>query len=135
VIPIHQTKFGKGGNCFSACIASILELKIDDVPLFIEKGKWYHEYQIWLRSHDLDFIALKPWLSQEEIYIPNVYSIVSGDGPRGLLHSVVYLESNMVHDPHPEGGGVKNVIDWIYIVPKKPKRIQGEAEKEKVQEG
>lgn len=34
--PIDQTTFGvPGGNCFSACVASLLELSIDDVPYFM----------------------------------------------------------------------------------------------------
>lgn len=126
MIPIHQTKFGIGGNCFSACIASILEVGIEDVPLFVRKGRWYGQYRSWLRTHGLDFLAVIGWSKSDIKYIPSVYSIVSGMGARGLLHAVVYFDSEMVHDPHPEGGGVKDIIDWIYIVPKRPRLCRKE---------
>ena len=119
---VFQTKFGKEGNCFSACIASILELSIDDVPCFLEDaGMWYFNYQQWARKHNLDLVGITEWGKETIGFIPQVYSIVSGLGPRGLQHSTVYFGNEMVHDPHPEEGGVKDITDWIYIVSKYPK--------------
>lgn len=43
--PVDQTTFGfPGGNCFSACIASLLEMPLDDVPYFMH-GDWYDAFQ------------------------------------------------------------------------------------------
>ena len=32
MIPASMTRTGYGGNCYQACIASILELPLDEVP-------------------------------------------------------------------------------------------------------
>ncbi|NQT33228.1 MAG: hypothetical protein HQ594_06125 [Candidatus Omnitrophica bacterium] len=121
--PVFQTKFGKlEGNCFSACIASILECSIEEIPCFLEpKGTWYQKYKKWLVQYNLDFVAISNWEGETKPYCPDVYCIVSGMSPRNLMHSVVFLKTEMVHDPHPEGGGVKDITDWIYIVPKYPR--------------
>lgn len=118
---VYQTIFSKpDGNCFNACLASILELSIKEVPCFHEpRGEWYNKYKEWLRQkYGFDLIAIINWDENKENY-PHVYAIVSGSSPRGLAHSTVYFGLEMVHDPHPDGGGVKDITDWIYIVPKK----------------
>lgn len=51
--PVKQTINGIGGNCFPACIASILELSLDDVPHFFRGsagGNWTQEQWDHLRS-------------------------------------------------------------------------------------
>lgn len=117
---VYQTKFGKGGNCFPACLASILEIDIEKVPNFQEPvGEWYIKYKQWLNQFGLDLVGVTNWDNWPEGR-PKVFSIVSGMGPRGLQHSVIYFDGDMVHDPHPEGGGVKDITDWIYLVPKFP---------------
>ena len=47
--PIHQTKFGKEGNCFAACIASVLDCEIDSVPFWADSEEW-KKYQSRLNS-------------------------------------------------------------------------------------
>ena len=54
MVRVYQTKFGAGnsnkpGNCLQAVIASLLELKLEDVPHFMEHG------DMWAKVHD-DFI-------------------------------------------------------------------------------
>ena len=51
---VPQTKFGMEGNCFSACIASILGLSIEQVPEFTEEaGGWFFRWQVWLKQYGL----------------------------------------------------------------------------------
>ena len=122
---VYQTKFGKEGNCFPACLASILEIGIDEIPNFQEpQGEWYTLYKKWLNRYSLDLIALLNWDDQPK-NCPEVYSIVSGKSPRGLQHATVYYGLEMVHDPHPDGGGVKGITEWIYIVSKHPVKNRG----------
>jgi len=117
---VYQTKFGKEGNCFSACLASILEIDIEKAPTFRgPKGEWYIKYKRWLNQFGLDLVAISNWDDFPEGR-PKVYAMVGGTSPRGLKHSVIYFDGDMVHDPHPEGGGVKDITDWIYLVPKFP---------------
>ncbi len=40
--PVDQTTFGHpGGNCFSACVASLLEMSVDQVPYFMGHDDWF----------------------------------------------------------------------------------------------
>ena len=114
----YQNKFGKEGNCFAACIATITGISLESIPTFLEpKGEWYQKYKEWIQTKGFDMVALTDWTEESKEFAPKVYSIVSGKGPRGLDHSVVYYHLDMFHDPHPEGGGVTDIMDWIYIVP------------------
>lgn len=120
---VYQDKFGKGGNCFSACLASILEIDLKGVPNFQEpNGEWYRNYKKWLmQKYELDLIAITNWNEAENW--PKTYAIVSGTSLRGLAHSTVYFGIDLVHDPHPESSGVKDITDWIYFVPKEPHKF------------
>lgn len=96
------------GDCLRACICSILEISDEGVPNFVEDddypeilSKFLLERNIWLYS------------SQEEPQNVDYY-MAWGISPRGLQHSVVYSQSKLVHDPHPEGGGViPDTYAWI----------------------
>ena len=47
--PVDQTILtAPGGNCFAACVASILELPLADVPNFCSEERWWNALQIWL---------------------------------------------------------------------------------------
>lgn len=119
---VYQTKFGKEGNCFVACLASILELNIEDIPDFRDVDKWYFDYKRWLlKKFDLDLLALEGWGKRTIGFAPKVYAVVSGLSPRGFQHSTIYFGNEMVHDPHMDGGGVTDITDWIYIVSVFPK--------------
>src|SRR5690606_41102744 len=78
--PIDQTTFGfPGGNCFSACIASLLELDIEQVPYFMEpEDAWQENLVRWLAPRGLYPILLR--VSDE--WYPQVYHILSGQSPR-----------------------------------------------------
>jgi len=89
MIPLDQTIYGDGengrsvGNCWQACIASMLDLPLDKVPHFaLESGEnWYpdtREFVIKQINMDLRcFIPLFP-------HTPSGgYVIGSGPSPRG----------------------------------------------------
>ena len=124
--PIYQTIRDPGkGNCWAACIASLVEANIDDVPNFILDPDWFKATQEWLAERGWGLIQLK-W--PEEIYDwqwPNCLVIMSGRGPRGVRHSVIcrlqmrnesgYAETHLVHDPYPGGSGLLKQTDDQYI--------------------
>ncbi len=129
MIEIHQTIFGKPhGNCFQACVASVLEIPLDDVPHFCggANPEWFAQAR--------DFVAARSELTLLLVqagpeWLPTVaamecYSIVGGRSPRGdFLHSVVYFGDHLVHDPHPSGDGIVGAPeDWIFFVAKNPAR-------------
>jgi hypothetical protein len=95
--PVYQTRFGPDGNCFAACLASILEIDLADVPQFDER--WCHVLRQFLapRGFEPDFLHLvddlaDPWTD---------YVIVAQVMPDHTLHSSVWRHGQLVHDPSP----------------------------------
>ena len=141
MIPVTQTKVvvtnSKGekvvnGNCFAACIASLLELPITEVPnvevfFHMETGYWQDVMDTFLESKgyelasghqfqcfhfpDLD-IPDREKLMEE---LKDQYYLVYGDSPRGVYHSTIWQNGVMVHDPHPSRDGILNLGDFKYL--------------------
>lgn len=139
MIPVDQTTFGplrsdiasrevRVGNCFSACVASILELPIDDVPQFntppsfdvVEPdAAWWERFKEWLAVRCLFAVCFdrRPD-SEPPPGWPKGYSIAGGMSPRnkGVMHAAVCLDGVLVHDPNPERTFFAGeVMDWIVI--------------------
>ena len=112
---IDQTTFGEGlGNCFSACVASILEVSLEDVPFFGADELWWTRFSEWLEARNLYAVCLKHRAGRA----PVGYHILSGKSPRGeFLHSVVAKGEDIVHDPHPSRANIQDRVDCIIIVP------------------
>lgn len=116
MIPITQTKvivrdkddnMLVRGNCYAACIASILEMQITDIPnvevLFhIDDSYYYFVLQEWLKSYGKEIYQV----NKNEVP-NNKYYIVSGLTERGSRHSCVYLDGKLAHDPFPTRAGLK----------------------------
>jgi hypothetical protein len=122
VIPVDQTRFGDpDGNCLAACLASLLELPLDDVPHFVAEG-WYSALERWLEPRGLwPLCFVSPTQAQLERVLG--YAIVSGPTERGLLHATVWRAGLLVHDPHPSRAGLLAVEDVIVLVPFEPGRV------------
>jgi len=114
--PVMQTLFydkDGTGNYFEACIASIFEIDLKDVPNF-HGEKWFTDFWEWLKVHGYTSYGS---LCNEKIedYEGGVdgYFIIVGESPRGKHikggHAVVYKNGKMVHDPHPDGTGVVSI--------------------------
>ena len=112
---IDQTTFSEGlGNCFSACVASILEVSLEDVPFFGADELWWARFSEWLEARNLYAVCLKHRAGRA----PVGYHILSGKSPRGeFLHSVVAKGEDIVHDPHPSRANIQDRVDCIIIVP------------------
>lgn len=122
MIKVYQNHFlrsvqdlhdGGYGDCFSACIASILDLPLSEVPVFTTfKEKWFGKVRSWLKDRNLKMLLFRPEWDGGQI-IPNTitkpqgWSIASGDSVRGpWRHSVVCFDGDVFHDPHPSGAGL-----------------------------
>lgn len=122
MIPIHQTKFGNlQGNCFAACIASILEIPIEDVPNFCVDypEDWFFRASDFVRDrYGYVFVMFLHNNSIGDTVSRMGYSIVGGKSPRGDFgHSVVYYSDRLAHDPHPSGDGIiGDPTDYILFV-------------------
>ena len=112
MIQIDQTIFDVGkGNCFAACIASILEIPINDVIHFPngDCSNWREIINDWLKEKDMFFIDLiLPGDMRDEQIKYWGYHIIMGDSPRcgDIRHAVVGYKGEIIFDPHPSRSGL-----------------------------
>lgn len=102
VIPVFQTKFRHpDGNCVPACIASILELPLSEVPeLEYDRRDWFCRYRDRLLSVG---IQLSLYCEPRELSGYYIKTIVTRYGEDAYsAHAVVCHNGVVVHDPHPE---------------------------------
>jgi hypothetical protein len=145
MIPVAQTLFGREeGNCLAACVASILELDLADVPNFCadqSDGSWLRKLADWLAERELcavhasfvdsdpgpkpapaDLVTMSEWLKLRRVG----FAIISGYTERGLSHSTVWFDGELAHDPHPGKNPLVNVVDMVVIAHRDPCRFMGE---------
>lgn len=129
MIPVDQTVFGDGkGNCFAACVASLLHKQVADVPNFCVEhsdADWYLHFAKWLQSNGFgpltfampDEAAVAHHLNWARTFAPGVPWIAGGDTPRGK-HAVIYVGGELAHDPNPLHGrtGLLRVEDVTFIL-------------------
>jgi hypothetical protein len=113
------------GNCFAACVASILELPIESVPNYRsgagEDKDWWHEWQRWLAPKNLSFIGWAHPIADDPAVQADVlrgYSICSirYEWPSGgVNHAVVCWNGEIVWNPHPLRGTRQHdsIVDWV----------------------
>lgn len=114
MIPVDQTKFiAPYANGFAACVASIFELPIEEVPDFRpDEDGWWLRFSEWCNER-----GWAPLMLDNDVgYLGGCWSLIGGDGPRGLLHQCVGRRGEVVHDPHPSRDGLKCVLNFIYFV-------------------
>lgn len=106
--PVFQTRLGNKGNCFEACIASILELELKEVPdllAYEESGEWVDKLNTWLSKFGLCYIEVI--MDDIPLFFKNksCYYIYIGKTTRNdnIHHAAVGYNGNIVHDPI-EGG-------------------------------
>jgi len=106
--PVDQTNFdSKKGDCFSACVASILELPLEAVPVFAQHpGEWFEYFLDWLSEQKMFAVMLSAknttWKLHDE-----VICIAGGKSPRGdWMHGVVWQGGKCIHDPHFSRDGI-----------------------------
>jgi len=128
------------GDCFAACVATVLGLTLDEVPNFCSSsGDWWAELQAWLCDRGLQAIEIQ--IPFEEIIregrklpigrlVVDTPVILSGKSPRGdWNHSIVGLYDEQptdtpgefkagfvyYHDPNPDAG--EDPTKWLVGMP------------------
>lgn len=122
MIKVYQDRFGEGGNCMQAAMASLFDKELYEVPDFVKYdkywGKIFIDYPIILGYKEeivlfnenlnpdlLDNFTFKSIEKHEGI---NGYFYASIGSPsffkeHGWTHAVIIDKNfNIVHDPHPE---------------------------------
>ncbi len=120
MIPIFQTVQGKHGNCFSACLASLFECGIEEVPNFYDiagddDALWWGAVRDWLRVKGFGIMTLE-LKDSSFVGMFEGWFIVCGKSSRGLDHATLWHGGEMKHDPHPtnEGIAIPDCVDLIY---------------------
>lgn len=134
--PVMQTETGDSGNCFSACLASVLELPIEEVPNFFHgedksPEAWWRRARAWLETQGFGIVCMTVDSDHHDPlhwYHPDAYLIVAGKSERGRDHAIVCRGGRMIHDPHPSQTGIirPESVDLLY--PLDPSLIRKEAE-------
>jgi len=127
MIPVMQTVLGRGGNCFSACLASLFNLPIEDVPNFFDiagedDAMWWGAVRDWLRVRGFGIMSLD-LTNPSFISVFEGWFIVCGKSSRGLDHATLWRNGEMMHDPHPSQCGLikPDTVDLLY--PLDPSRL------------
>jgi hypothetical protein len=106
---VFQDDFSPGnGNALQACVASLFQQSLQDVPNFITLDCGYEEgIQKYLNPHHYTYSKKK--ISELADEDQGRLCILRGGSPRGDFGHVVVAkvgqdgEFEMVHDPHPDG--------------------------------
>jgi hypothetical protein len=105
--PVTQTITGGKGNCFEACIASILECSIYDIPylgIYDEGVEWGKVLNKWLAKRGLQYMEVTiPGVAEELWSYISTYHLLIAPTKQSeyVFHAVVAKNGKVVHDPHP----------------------------------
>ena len=117
----------QAGDCWRACLASILECDIEDFPRPDNYNDWSNYY-----PEVLKVITEKGWqwigYTIENIDSADIlqakdtggYVIAVGKSPRStaekrINHAVVW-KNGIVHDPHPDSKGILDIIIFEVLI-------------------
>lgn len=103
-------------NCFRACVATVLNLPIEEVPEECDGAKWdWNVFQHWLAARGMQAIEVT-FGTGGTIYpvVAPVTCILTGKSPRECVtgfHAVVaqlvsFEGFQMLHDPHSSQGWI-----------------------------
>lgn len=122
---LTDKKNGINGNCFTACVASLFDMPIDQVPHFSSygSGSWIQIFFDFLNTTEFELngtwhIPYKPnWKDFKGI---DGYVIVGGGSPRGIKngHAVIYKDGEPFFDPHPDNTFLTSE-DVVYLIEKR----------------
>ena len=118
------------GNCFSAALASILDLRLDKVPYFAGMKEWYPPFCRFLRLHGHGFRGTyhfnekatppRTWADMRSKYkgVGGFY-LAGGASWNDFVkagHCVVLNSDGVLeHDPHPSGRGLKT-LEYVFMI-------------------
>jgi hypothetical protein len=103
VRPVYQSRVGPNGRCFSACLASILEIPERSVPDLDNTNT--AQVDRFLAQYGLQYRRI-PYGADK----PVGYSTIEGISPRGGYHACVALDGRLIFDPHPPDGTGRGLV-------------------------
>ena len=105
---VYQTVFKTGlGDCFRACVCSLFELHIDEMPNFWEQTQDAHKYwelvnewSVARLQHKLISISVQ---TGHDYYVKDLLCIATGYTERSDEQHCVVWRNRIIHDPFPGG--------------------------------
>lgn len=124
--PTSQTVRGNTGNCFAACVASLLEMPIEQMPNhYTDKNgnaptHWLRIWQKFLRPFGLGIV----WLPDQGSNSPPPGYAIAGMRMAGDedTHAVICYDGEIKHDPLPGEGRFCGVDHWYVLTVLDPKQ-------------
>lgn len=115
---LHDPENNVYGDCQRACIASLLELEISDVPHFFESGndeEFNRSLNEYLSTKGFIHLELKFVDNEFPVKIP-CYHMIYGQTDRGFHHAVIGLNGEVAYDPNPAKTGLleSDRENWTY---------------------
>lgn len=108
MIKVHQTVRGARGNCFAACVASILETDIEEMPEYLGADgtpltqNWLSIWNEFLGPLGLGLVLVRH-CGCGACSPPPGFSIMAAKAPTDEepdnTHAIVCLDGAVVHDP------------------------------------
>jgi hypothetical protein len=135
MIPVKQTKVGyPNGNCYAACIASLLEMPLEEMPVVVADAKFNEIWDAWFAARGIARLCFT--YSPDHVF--KGWMIICGLSPRDVVnengervhHAVVGRDCVPVFDPHPDASdaffeGSPTEVDILY--PLDPQQLAGGA--------
>lgn len=124
--PVDQRVFAHSesdaGDCLSACLATVLDVPLDEVPVFVAEQDWFGSLTSWLDGRGFALVFLQfsagswPWIPPSGLPL-----VVGGPSPRGAFGHAVVAEwgddgMRVVHDPHPSRAGLGGDLNRVYVL-------------------
>lgn len=124
----HDPANGQHGDCMRAAMASLMDLPFELVPHFCEGlngmdgreegrrvNRWLWHYGLTMVDIAIPAEHFDLWKQEWKERGVSFYHLISGRSPRGFFHACVGRNGEIVHDPHPEGGGLEPFEGVWYI--------------------
>ena len=111
---LHDPENGAHGNCFSAVLSSLLNVPIENIPVFTDPITWMLDVNKWLRPYGLAYLRVQDFaMHAEDNGIIDCWHELAGrtHRPGDVLHATVGRDGDMVYDPHPDNSGLKDRED------------------------
>lgn len=109
---VIQSRTGPNGNCFAACLASILDIPLRSIPDFGGDREFLGNIAEFLKPRGLLYVQVPP----DDVVLKTMFSTgetlhtIEGRSPRGGQHAVVGCNGRMIHDPHPQDGTGRGLV-------------------------
>lgn len=129
---LQKVRNTKTGDCLNACIASILEIDLQDIPSFNEienPEEWWRSVQDWAQTIGFQLLYIQLNAHTCIYAMKETLCIGIGITAKGALHAVVgYARGSggnqdfmQLHDPL-DKNGVESIDAVIYLVPIHPEK-------------